>query len=365
MDKTIIALGLMSGTSADGIDASLIRSDGENIIEIIGNLYFEYDPELKNSIHFLYNRIYTENDLKNNYELYRNIERDLTIKHSEAAIKISEKFNLKPNIVGFHGQTILHKPKEKISIQIGDGYLLSQLLNTDVVYKFRKNDIDSGGEGAPLTPIYHHILKKKLKINQPVLFLNIGGITNYTFSHNDFFFAKDVGPGNCLMDMYIKKIKKLDFDKDGNLAKTGKIDNVLINNIIENEIYNTEKKHSLDIKDFDINFVKGLQTEDALATLNFLTAKIIAESIKNEINENFVILLCGGGRKNLTLVSNLKKLINNNIMPIDEYNINGDFVESQAFAYLSIRSLYNKYISFPDTTKVSKPITGGEIIKIS
>ena len=360
MDKTIIALGLMSGTSLDGVDASLIRSDGEKNIEIIGNLYIEYDPELKKSISLLSNKIYSEDDLKNNFELYKKIERDLTIKHSEIAFKINKKFNVKANIIGFHGQTILHKPKEKMSIQIGDGQLLSQLLNTDVVYKFRKNDIDNGGEGAPLTPIYHHNLKKKLKINQPVLFLNIGGIANYTFSHNDFFFGKDVGPGNCLMDMYIKKVEQLDFDKDGNLARTGKIDNLLINSILDSEIYNTEKKHSLDIKDF----VKGLQTEDALATLNYLTAKIITENIKKDINENFFILLCGGGRKNLTLVSNLKKLINNKIMQIDEYNINGDFVESQAFAYLSIRRLYEKDITFPDTTKVSKPVTGGEIIKI-
>ena len=363
MDKTINAMGLMSGTSMDGIDASLIRSDGEKKIEIIGNLYLKYDSELKNSIYNFSQKINSISDLKTNIKEYESLEREITIKHSELAFKIYKKFKSKPNIVGFHGQTIIHKPDESFSIQMGNAKLLSQLLRTDVIYQFRKNDLNNGGEGAPLTPIYHHFIKKKLNLKKPVLFLNIGGIANYTYSKNDKFFAKDVGPGNCLMDMYIKKTRKLDFDKDGTFASLGKVDNILVNNVYEHEIYNSKKKHSLDIKDFDINFVKGLSVEDALANLNFFTAKIISENIKKDVKEDFTIILCGGGRKNKTLVLNLKKFLNNNFCDIDEFNIDGDFIESQAFAYLSIRSLYKKNISFPSTTKVKKPITGGEIIK--
>ena len=164
------------------------------------------------------------------------------------------------------------------------------------------------------------------------------------------------------MDVYLKKTKNIDFDKDGIIAASGKIDNSLINTILDHEYFNSKNKHSLDIKDFDINFVKGLSIQDALANLNFFSAKIIVENLKKELDSNFKIILCGGGRKNKTLVLNLKKLLNKNIYIIDDFNIDGDFIESQAFAYLSIRSFYKKNISFPETTNVNKPITGGELI---
>ena len=363
MDKTIYALGLMSGTSMDGIDASLIRSDGEKNIDIIGNLYLKYDSELKNLLIKFCKKINSLKNIEENLSEYKIIERAITLKHSEISLEISNKFNINPKIIGFHGQTILHKPKDNYSIQMGNPELLSQLLKKNVVYEFRKQDIENGGEGAPLTPIYHHNLRKKLNLNFPVIFLNIGGIANITFSKEQSFFAQDVGPGNCLMDSYLRQTKKIEYDKDGKIAEFGKIDNTLVNNILDHEYYNTQTKHSLDIKDFDFNFIKGLQTEDALANLNFLTAKMIAENINKIIKENSKVILCGGGRKNKTLISNLKKLLNYEFYDIDIFNIDGDFVESQAFAYLAIRSLYKKNISFPNTTKVNKPISGGKIIK--
>ena len=161
MDKIVNALGLMSGTSIDGIDASLIRSDGEKNINIIGNLYLKYDSELKNSIYNFLRKINSLEDIKNNINEYKILERKITTKHSEISFKLINEFGIKPRIVGFHGQTIIHKPKEKFSIQMGDGKLLSQLLKNDVIYQFRKNDIKNGGDGAPLTPIYHHFIKKK------------------------------------------------------------------------------------------------------------------------------------------------------------------------------------------------------------
>ena len=363
MDKTLVALGLMSGTSMDGIDASLIRSDGEENIEIIGNLYNKYDLELKNSLFEFTNKIKSLEDLKVNLIEYKNLEREITIKHAEITSKLIKKNNIEPDIIGFHGQTILHNPKEKYSIQMGNAKLLSQLSKTNVVYQFRNKDLENGGEGAPLTPIYHHYLRKKINLKKPILFLNLGGIANYTFSKENHLSAKDVGPGNCLMDSYLKKTKNLDFDKNGNLASLGHIDISLINNILDHQFYNTVERHSLDIRDYDINFVKGLSVEDALANLNFFSAKTISENIKKNIDEDFIIILSGGGRKNKTTVSNLKKLIKNEILDIDNFNIDGDFVESQAFAFLSIRSLYQKNISFPNTTKVNKPTSGGKLIK--
>ena len=362
MDKTINALGLMSGTSMDGIDASLITSDGEKNINIVGNLYLKYDPELKSSLIRFCQKINSKNDLVANIEEYEKLERKVTVKHAEIASKLISTFNLNVRIVGFHGQTILHKPKENYTIQMGNAKLLSQLLDKDIIYKFRDNDLKNGGEGAPLTPIYHHFLKKKLNIETPVLFLNIGGISNYTFSYKEKIIAKDAGPGNCLMDNYIKKILNKDFDEDGKLASAGKVDNILINNIFEHEVYNSESKRSFDTKDFDINFVRGLNKEDALANLNFFTAKFIAENIKKNFKEKLTILISGGGRKNKTLVSNLKKLLDHEICELDQFNLDGDFIESQAYAFLGIRSFFKKNISFPSTTGVNKSVTGGEII---
>ena len=304
MDKIINSLGLMSGTSMDGIDASILRSDGEEYIELIGNSYLKYDFELKNSLKDFCYKINSLRDIEINFQEYKNLERKITIKHSEIASEICKKYNFNPRIIGLHGQTIIHKPKEKFSVQMGDAKLLSQLLKKDVIYEFRKNDILNGGEGAPLTPIYHHILRKKLKLENSILFLNLGGIANFTYTNENSFFARDIGPGNCLMDMYMKKTKNLDYDKDGQLASLGKIDNSLISNIIDHEYYNSNSTHSFDIKDFDINFVKGLSIEDALANLNYFTAKLISENIKNEIDAKKKIILCGGGRKNKTLISN-------------------------------------------------------------
>ncbi len=363
MDKIINALGLMSGTSMDGVDASIISSDGDKHIEIIGNLYLKYDSELKNSLNKFCQKIKSHTDINKNIDEYKNLERNITIKHAEIANQLIKKFNFNCRVVGFHGQTILHKPNENYSIQMGDGHLLSQLLKKDVVYQFRKNDLRNGGEGAPLTPIYHHNLKQKLGLKKPIVFLNIGGIANYTFSKENFFCAKDVGPGNCLMDMYLKKTKKIDFDENGTIAASGKIDNELINNLLDHEIYNSSK-NSYDIKDFDINFVKGLSIQDAVANLNYFTAKIISRNIKKDLKEDFDIILCGGGRKNKTLTFNLMKLLSKKIYDIDFFNIDGDFIESQAFGYLSIRCLNKKNISFPNTTNVDKPITGGEVIKL-
>ena len=175
--------------------------------------------------------------------------------------------------------------------------------------------------------------------------------------------AKDIGPGNVLMDKYIKKNKKIEYDHDGKLAREGKINFDIVNQFIKKDIYNLKNKHSLNREDFDFSFISDLDFKDNLATLNYFTAKTISENIKNFVKDEYSIILCGGGRKNLKLVSNIKSLLNHEIKNIDEYGIDGDFIESQAFAYLAIRSLLKKNITFPSTTNVKKAITGGELIK--
>ena len=361
MDNSFIALGLMSGTSLDGIDASIIKSDGENNLDIIDNKYFNYPEEFRKRLSSFILNINNRADIEENISTYKSLERDLTLYHSKISKKIIGENKLNIQLIGFHGQTIIHKPKDGYSIQMGDANLLSQELKEKVINNFRANDIKNGGEGAPLTPVYHKLLINKFKINNPTIILNIGGISNYTYCFNDTLAAKDIGPGNVLMDDYLKKTKGIDYDKNGDIASSGNINKDIINQFYEHEFYNVQQKHSFDRNEFDFSFVKGLEFEDAVATLTYFTALIISQNIKKNFDNEIEIILCGGGRRNLALVNHIKKLLKYKIKLIDEFSVDGDFIESQAFAYLSIRSYLNKIISYPSTTNVLNPVTGGEI----
>ena len=362
MDKLYTALGLMSGTSLDGIDASILISDGENNIDIKRDYYEAYEGKFKRRLEEYIRNIETLEDIKKSQSEYNNLERKLTLKHSEISKKITNEYNNKVDLIGFHGQTIVHRPNEKYSIQMGDPNLLSQQLKNKVIYNFRKKDIENGGQGAPLSPIYHSKLSKILKISEPNIFLNIGGIANITYVNKNILKAQDIGPGNVLMDKYIKKLKNINYDNDGTIASKGKINFDIVNKYIEFEYYNLKNKHSLNREDFNFSFIRDLTFEDGLATLTYFTSRIISEFINKSYKENLNIILCGGGRKNKCLIDHLTKLINKKIIKIDEYNINGDFIESQAFAYLAIRSIMKKHISFQETTNVLSSCSGGELV---
>ena len=373
MEKFYTSLGLMSGTSMDGIDASIIRSDGENEYESTFDEFFEYDQALYKDLVNLRNKINSANDIIVNSELVSEIERKITLYHAEICNKIINKSDYEVDLIGFHGQTIFHDASQKISKQLGDGSLLSSLLKKDVIYNFRANDIANGGQGAPLAPIFHNLIINKNKIELPVFILNIGGIANITIitsNKNDDLISYDIGPGNCLLDEWVRKHTSYKYDLNGKAASIGKIDEIILNQAIENfENINTNKNLSFDIKDFDLSFVRGLSYEDGLSTLTKFTSEIICDSIikntkKNKTNK-INLLVCGGGRKNLTLIENIRNKLPNNISLdlIDDYNINGDFIESQAFAYLAIRSLLKKEISFVKTTNVKKSCTGGILVK--
>tara|TARA_B110000090_G_scaffold1089_1_gene1177 strand:- start:36 stop:1163 length:1128 start_codon:yes stop_codon:yes gene_type:complete len=373
MEKIYTSLGLMSGTSMDGVDASIISSDGEKQYESIFNEYFEYDGDLYRDLVNLRNKINSANDIILNSKLINNIERKITLFHAKICNKIINKNGNEIDLVGFHGQTIFHDANQKISKQLGDGSLLSNLLKKDVVYNFRANDIANGGQGAPLAPIFHNLLINKTHMKLPVCVLNIGGIANITIIISDKkedLKSQDIGPGNCLLDEWVRKHTNNRFDDGGKAASVGKIDKTILNQAIENfDNIKIGDNLSFDIKDFDLSFVRGLSYENGLSTLTKFTSEIIYQSITNITkiyqNEKINILVCGGGRKNLTLIENIRKKLPNNITLslIDDFNINGDFVESQAFAYLAIRSLLKKPISFTNTTNVKKSCTGGDLVK--
>tara|TARA_A100000164_G_scaffold277661_1_gene249781 strand:+ start:754 stop:1902 length:1149 start_codon:yes stop_codon:yes gene_type:complete len=380
MGKIYTALGLMSGTSMDGVDVSIIKSDGHSQFNNIFDKYYEFDEKLHKKLIKCRNQISTKDDLVTFSDDLKALEREITIFHSKIVIDILSDYKEEIDLVGFHGQTIFHKSKEKISRQLGDGNLLSQLIKKKVVYDFRQADLKDGGQGAPLTPIFHNLLinniYKKYKIEFPLNVLNIGGISNVTKTtketdlSNAIIEARDIGPGNFLIDEWIRKNSNKKFDKEGQIGKSGKINQLILNQAIDNFNIN-HLDESIDVKDFDISFLKGLSLADGCATITNFTAYLIAEGIKffdKENRKDFSrYLICGGGRKNSFLIENIQKYLkdfsNINLEAIDLYNIDGDYVESQAFGYLAIRSYLKLPISFPNTTGCKKPCQGGVIVK--
>ena len=367
MSKLYSVLGLMSGTSADGVDASIIQSNGDTEYEVILDKYFKYSQSIYEDIHNLKEEINNSKDLKNLSGKIQPLEKEITLFHVNAVNEIIKNSRLNIDFLGFHGQTIFHNAKEKISKQIGDGILLSKLTKKSVIYNFRQNDLKNGGHGAPLTPIFHKLLKTKFKIKE-VTFVNIGGITNITTLWNeDNMLGTDIGPGMCLIDRWLRQESKINYDKDGIIAKSGKVNKKALDQLLDNfyekeNILSTTSIQSFDTKYFDFSFVQNLSLEDGAATLTEFTSHIIFTALKSSFNNEEKIILCGGGRKNNFLVEKLKNKISS-LKLIDEYGINGDFVESQAYAYLAVRSYLNLPISFPETTGVKKPCSGGIIVK--
>ena len=379
MEKIYTSLGLMSGTSMDGVDASIIKSDGYGQFTNIFDEYYEFDENLQKKLIKLRNQILEKTDLITFSDELKDLEREITILHSEIVNKILLNYKGEIDFIGFHGQTIFHNANLKISKQLGNGKLLSQLVKKTVVYNFRQNDLENGGQGAPLVPIFHNLLAniihKKFNINFPLNILNIGGISNITKTVSETDILKhnieacDIGPGNVLIDEWIRYNSNKKIDLDGLIGKSGKINELVLNQAIEN-FSNVSLEKSLDVKDFDISFAKGLSLEDGCATITNFTAYLISEGIKlfNKNNENIAskYLICGGGRKNNFLLENIKHYLNDNninLEPIDSYSIDGDYVESQAFAYLAIRSFLKLPISFPETTGCKISCPGGVIVK--
>ncbi len=379
MKKNIFTvLGLMSGTSMDGVDLSLIKTDGYDYFQQINDEFYEFNDQLYKELIFLRKCIKQVRDLDTKSKLVNEIEKKFTLFNAKVVNNFLNKQRILPDFIGFHGQTIFHNIQDKVSKQIGDGNLLSQLTKCTVINNFRQQDLDNGGQGAPLTPIFHYLISKKIiqkdNLDYPINIINIGGITNVTTILGNLEIEKglhayDVGPGNCLIDEWVRKNSKKKFDDKGTLAVSGKIDELILNQAKDNfEISSIEE--SMDPNDFDISFVKGLSLDDGCATLNSFTAYLISNGLKkiNQLNKIEVknLIICGGGRKNKMLIKNLndylniKKLI---IKDIDEFKLKGDFIESQAFAYLAVKRILNLPITFPNTTRCNTPSLGGKIIK--
>ena len=300
----------------DGVDASIIQTDGNSEYKAILDKYFEYPESIYNDLITLRDKIKISKDLKSCQKKIKSVEKDITIL-SRASVRKFLKKPITKDLIGFHGQTIFHNSKEKISKQLGNGKLLSKITKKKVVYDFRQNDLKNGGEGAPLTPIFHKLIVEQKKIKPPVVIINLGGIANYTLIWQDreippqnHLLSADTGPGNCLIDQWIRKKTDMLYDKKGKIKLLGNINKEIYEKLLKAHPF----KKSYDIKDFNLTSLKKLSLEDGAATLIEYTSDSLIGNILDFIEDaqwykKINILVCGGGRKNNFLVSRIKKKI--------------------------------------------------------
>lgn len=366
--KLITSLGIMTGTSLDGIDISIIKSDGNNSINLLHNITYKYPKNLKNEIKKLIVYV-NKNNIKNyvNNSDYLILEKKFNNLIKKKIILFLKKINFKINeidIIGFHGQTIIHNPKMGLSVQLGCGDFLSKFFKIPTVTKFRKKDILRGGHGAPLVPIFHKAIFGKK--NKSICVVNIGGISNVTYiKNNSKIIASDVGPGNKLMDEFCNLEFNLPYDSKGKIASDGNVSKKLINIWKKKSFIKIPFPKSFDNYFFQIkDYYKKIKTKkkDFLSSLTYFTAYIIKDCQRFFPTTIDLWIFCGGGVKNLYLKKVLKKKLKR-ICTADEIGYDSEFIESQAFAYIAIRTLKKLPSSFPSTTGVKKKTVCGEIYK--
>ncbi len=359
----LTALGLMSGTSLDGIDAALIVSDGLQLIETGAVESFPYDPFFREKLRSCLGKLPVDPTVLE-------VNEELTSRHIMAVMDVLEKNNLEAtdiDLVGFPGHTILHRPKDHLTAQIGNPAKLAKETGIRVIGDFRSNDVIHGGEGAPLAPLFHHAIFAD--IEKPLAVLNIGGVANVTWIgeggdfENPNLIAFDTGPGNALIDDWVRKTIGCSMDEGGRLAHSGTVQEGILDGLLENPFFSRNPPKSLDRDDFAsaIQAVSELSVEDGAATLSALSVHSIgkAQSFFPEKIKRW--LVTGGGRHNATLMAMLNNLVCGRFEPVEVLNFNGDALEAQAFAYLSIRSFYGLPLSFPNTTKAPYPLLGGSL----
>lgn len=361
--ESCLAVGLMSGTSMDGIDAALIRTDGVSAVEPIAELDRPYDSEFRARLR----------EVVGAPGPHDAVAAELTARHVEivrdllAAAGVSAAL---VSVVGFHGHTVFHDPANGRTAQIGDGSTLARETGIDVVADFRSADMMAGGQGAPFAPLFH---VARAPLDRPVCFLNIGGIANLTWigdgaraERDDLFkhiLAFDTGPGGALIDDWVQQQTGEAFDMDGRLAAAGQVDETALARLLDNEYFHATPPKSLDRDAFDCSPVDGLSVEDGTATLTAFTAEAISCAVSHLPARPVRWLVTGGGRKNPTLMDRLARSLGAEVVPTEAAGIDGDAMEAQAFAYLAVRSMRGLSLSGPTTTGVTKPTTGGRVFK--
>ncbi|MCH9807040.1 MAG: anhydro-N-acetylmuramic acid kinase [Alphaproteobacteria bacterium] len=358
------ALGLMSGTSMDGIDVAMIETDGEDRVERGAARTFAYTAEVRS---LLAAAIGTARDLRDRQArpgIMREAERVITKRHAEAVTAFLAAEGIPPesiDVIGFHGQTVLHRPGSGLTVQLGDGAGLAELTGLPVVFDLRAADMADGGQGAPLVPIYHRALAGVLP-GRPLALLNLGGVANITFiGANGELIAFDTGPGSALIDDWVSRCTKgaKSFDRDGAMAARGQVSEDVVSFFAAHEYFAQPPPKSLDRNSFFWDLVEWMSPDDGAATLTAMSAEAVRRAMVHLPAPPVRIVACGGGRRNTTLVAMIAARTGIEVVGAEAVGFDGDSVEAEAWAYLGVRAQLGLPITFPGTTGVKAARSGG------
>jgi anhydro-N-acetylmuramic acid kinase len=350
-----LALGLMSGTSMDGIDAAIIATDGEAVGESLGAITIPYPEALRRTLLQI-----AQDAAQAEADPLLDIERAVTEANAAAVRQILAESRLDARdiaVVGLHGQTILHRPQRRFTRQLGDGTLLAALTGIDVVAGFRLADVAAGGQGAPFAPLFHAALARDLP--RPLAVLNLGGVGNVTYIDDATILAFDTGPGSALLDDWVRRHTGQPYDEDGRIARAGRSDEARLNRLLGAAYFARQPPKSLDRNDFPIAAVDGLSLQDGAATLAAFTVASVAAARDHLPTAPLRWLVTGGGRHNGVLMDGLAAVLGVPVDPVEAVGWQGDALEAQAFAFLAQRSRRGLPLSLPSTTGVPVPMPGG------
>ncbi|MEK9753179.1 MAG: anhydro-N-acetylmuramic acid kinase [Rhodospirillaceae bacterium] len=359
--RRLRAIGLMSGTSADGIDAAMLETDGDTVFAFGPTLGIEYDAEFRQRLRALMGRP------PDGSAEGQAVMRELTLRHADAVRALLGKAGMAAeaiDLVGFHGQTVFHAPDDGITCQLGGGALLAKETGIPVVCDFRSADVAAGGEGAPLVPVFHAALSRTLE--RPVAMLNIGGVANVTWiSPDGGVLAFDTGPGGALIDDWAARHTNRALDADGALARSGRCDEERIETWLGGSYFTRAAPKSLDRDTFAeiLADLEDMSPADGAATLTAFSAAAVAAGARLFPAQPLRWLVTGGGRHNPVLMAELRRRLGVPVEPVEAVGWDGDTLEAQAFAFLAVRSVFGQALTYPQTTGVTRPTRGGVLFR--
>lgn len=365
------AIGLMTGTVLDGfIDIAMIRTDGETIEDFGPWELAPYPSEIRPLLRKAFGAAKQWRFTGPDPDIFREAEVALTRAQSEAVNRFLDKHGFSASdiaAVGFHGQTVLHAAPQNghrgHTRQLGDGAMMAEIIGTDVVYDFRTADMEAGGQGAPLSAIYHKAMLEKIGAGPDTAILNLGGVANISWYDGDRLMAFDTGPANAPVNDWVNAHSGADMDVDGAIAARGTVDEARLAEMLRHPYLSAAFPKSLDRFDFSASMADGLGLEDGAATLTAFTAAAVGRALDLLPQRPERIVVCGGGRKNPTIMRELARRTSARIIPAEDAGLRGDAVEAECFAFLAIRAMRAMPYSYPLTTGVSEPQTGGRIAR--
>ncbi|MGA9089605.1 MAG: anhydro-N-acetylmuramic acid kinase [Bradyrhizobium sp.] len=364
----LTAIGLMSGTSLDGVDVAMIETDGKRVKAFGPSGYRPYTEAERRVLRQALAEAAHLPQRDARPGILREAERVVTVAHAEAVASFTAQNHMSYediDIVGFHGQTVLHRPAERMTVQIGDAAALAKAIHIPVMHDFRAADVAAGGQGAPFVPVYHRALAQSLEREGPMVVLNIGGVSNITYiDGGDVLIACDTGPGNALLDDFMYRVTGQRFDCEGRLAAQGNADEAWIAEALKHPFFALPPPKSLDRNDFAKLVLRDMPPADGAATLTAFTAAAIARVVLLLPKTPRSWIVAGGGARNLTMIRMLReRLAPATVEAADAVGWSTDAIEAQAFGFLAARGLKGLPLSYPATTGVPIPMTGGVIAR--